>query len=218
MKASREKLFYLLLFILLSSLCSSPERRTIILCAGDSITETNYPRFLQKMCRSEGIKAKVLNFGRSGYTSGEYLDFLVRNDKILAAERPDFILLQLGTNDVRLDSDSTTPDEFYSNIKKITEIFHRFKNLSNKETQILLATIPPIPENCTFPFSPESSARVTDEINPLIKRICAEEKILLVDNYSLFIRSPHLLSDVHPTHEGYKLLAQNWFDALKPLL
>jgi lysophospholipase L1-like esterase len=209
---------YLLLIILLFSYCSVPPSGIIILCAGDSITEAEYPLFLHKILKKEGIRAKVYNYGRSGFTSGEYLNFLRGNKSRLAAEQPDFILLQLGTNDVRFDDDSTSGEEFYSNMKEIIKIFEDFRNRSRKKSEILLATIPPIPEGSLFPFTSKSQARATEEINPFIKKISSEEKVTLVDNYSLFVQSPHLLPEVHPSREGYKHLAQNWYKALKPLL
>jgi len=218
MKVPWNKIQYFLLIIFFLSSCSASPKGTIILCAGDSITEAAYPRFLQKILKKEGIRGKVLNYGRSGYTSGEYLNFLKRSKETLAAEHPDFILLQLGTNDVRADHDSISGEKFQLNMKRIIKIFRRFKNRSGEKTQILLAAIPPIPERSLFPFSSESQARVTEEINPIIKKISAEEKVVLVDNYTLFLQSPHLLPEVHPTREGYRVLAQNWFNSLKPLL
>lgn len=212
------KITLFLLIVSLFSFCSSSPKGIVIFCAGDSITEADYPRFLQRIFNKEGMRAKVLNYGRSGYTSGEYLNFLKSNRKALEAEHPDFILLQLGTNDVRMDHDSTSGGEFYLNMKKIIEIFREFRNRLGIESQILLAAIPPIPEGSLFPFSSESRTRVTEEINPLIKKICNEEKILMVDNYSLFLHSPHFLPEVHPTKEGYRHLAQNWYDNLKPLM
>jgi len=206
----------LIIFFLVS--CSSPPKGIIILCAGDSITEADYPRFLQRILNEEGIKAKVLNYGRSGNTSGEYLRFLKKNKSTLAEEHPDFVLLQLGTNDVRLDHDSTPSDQFGLNMKKIIKIFRTFQNRSGEATRILLSLIPPIPRGSPFPFTDESSARVRDEINPLIQKICSEEKIPLVDNYSFFLKSPHLLPEVHPNKEGCRSLAQNWYNSLKPLL
>lgn len=218
MKNSWNKTKYLLLIILFFSSCSVPPSGIIILCAGDSITEADYPYFLHKILKKEGIRAKVLNYGRSGFTSGEYLNFLRRDKNRLAVEQPDFILLQLGTNDVRFDHDSTSGEEFYSNMKEIIKIFGDFRNRSGKKSEILLATIPPIPEGSLFPFTSESQTRATEEINPYLKKISDEEKVILVDNYTPFVQSPHLLPEVHPSREGYRYLAQNWYDALKPLL
>jgi len=218
MKASWSKIKYFLVIILLLSSCSGSPKGIIIFCAGDSITEADYPRFLHQILKKDGIRAKVLNYGRSGFTSGEYLNFLRKNKNRLTAEQPDFILLQLGTNDVRFDHDSTSGEEFYSNMKETIKIFGSFRNRSGKESTILLATIPPIPDGSLFPFTSESQSRTTEEINPFIKRISDEEKVILVDNYTFFVQSPHLLPEVHPSREGYRHLAQNWHDALKPLL
>lgn len=209
-------LSFLLIFVISS--CSPSSGELVIICAGDSITERTYPYFLQGIFNQEGIRAKVLNYGRSGYTSGEYLNFLENNKSILAKTHPDFVLLQLGTNDVRVDRDSTSAREFYGNMKIIIKIFGGFKNSKGGKTRVLLAKIPPVPEGTLFPFSRGSGARVEDEINPLVQKICAEEKIPLVDNYSLFLSLPHLLPEVHPNKEGYKRLAQNWYEALKPLI
>ncbi len=200
------------------SFCSTAPRGVIVLCAGDSITAEAYPHFLQRIFNSQGIKAKVLNYGRNGHTSGEYLSFLEKSGARLKAERPDFILIELGTNDVRADSDFTPTPVFRSNMKRIIEIFRAFESRTGKAPMILLATIPPVPRGTPFPFTPESVSRVEAEINPAIKSICQEERIPLVDHYTFFIQEPGLLPGVHPSAEGYRRLAGRWFDALQPFL
>ncbi len=205
----------ILMFAFLFSLCSSSPRGTIILCAGDSITEVGYPRYLRMICKNEGIQVRILNLGKSGHNSREYLAFLEKNREALSENLPDFVLLQLGTNDVRIDHDRTSSDDFYNNMKQIIALLRRFKTRTGKPSRILLATIPPVPEGVSFPFTPESRRRVEEEINPLIQKIAREEKVPLVDNHSFFLQSPHLLPDVHPSKQGYKALAQNWFRALK---
>jgi lysophospholipase L1-like esterase len=211
----KKEVCLILMFAILFCFCSQSPRGIIILCVGDSITETGYPRYLQKILRNEGIKAKIFNQGKSGHNSGEYLTFLERNQDTLSESTPDFVLLQLGTNDVRVDHDQTSANDFYNNMKQIILLLRRLKTRTGKKTLILLASIPPVPENIPFPFAPESRKRIEEEINPLIHKIALEEKIPLVDNFSLFLQSPHLLPDIHPSQEGYKALAQNWFKALK---
>ncbi len=206
----------LLLLPLFISVCSSSPRGLIVLCAGDSITAEAYPHFLQRLFNDAGMKARVLNYGRSGFTSGEYLGFLEKNREKLAAERPDFVLLQLGTNDVRADVDNTPADVFARNMKRIIAIFRGFRSRADKTPQVLLATVPPVPDGTPLPFSPESSRRVTEDINPGVRALSAEDGIPLVDNYSLFRENPGLLPGVHPSREGYQRLAENWFSALKP--
>jgi lysophospholipase L1-like esterase len=197
--------------------CSSPPESYIILCAGDSLTEEGYPPHLARILKEEGIRAKVLNYGQSGHTSGEYLRFLNKKKSEMAGHHPDFILLQLGTNDVRTDHDRTNAEAFGKNIQKIIRLLQEFKTRRGKIPQVLLATIPPIPEGTPFPFSPQSIKRVTKEINPLIQEIAVKEKIALVDNYSIFISDSHLLPEVHPSDLGYEAMARNWLNSLKKL-
>lgn len=204
----------LLIFALFFS-CSSPPTSYIILCAGDSITEVGYPPFLERILKGEGIRAKVVNHGKSGFTSREYLVYLTENRTALAESHPDFICLQLGTNDVRTDHDHTSADEFYANMKQIIRLFREFTTLSGKQPRILLATIPPVPDDTPFPFAPISAERVEQEINPLIKKLTHEEKLSLVDNFSVFLDNPHLLPEVHPSDQGYEAMAKNWHNVLK---
>lgn len=211
-------LFCLLLLLAVSPGCGRKPQGVIILCAGDSLTDSEYPRYLQRMLAREGKRAKVLNYGRKGDTSGEYLRYLRRESASLALEHPDFILLQLGTNDVRVDGDRTAADEFRRNMEEIIGIFKDFTDRQGRRAHLLLATIPPLPEAFSPPFGPDSRSRVVEEINPLVRRIAAAERLPVVDNYSLFLRSPEALPDIHPTSEGYRLMARNWLDTLRPLL
>jgi len=211
----RMKAGSILVCLLILTFCGSKSTGIIILCAGDSITEIGYPRFLHRILNREGIRNKILNQGQSGHNSREYLQFLKKNKTIWAVSSPDFVLLQLGTNDVRIDQDQTSADEFYRNIKEIILLFRRFRTRAGKSPLILLATIPPIPEGTPYPFDSASRRRVWEEINPLIEKISQEENLPLVDNFSLFLSSPHLLQEVHPSKKGYEALAQNWVEALK---
>jgi len=210
--------FLIIFFLILISGCHANRKTFIIFCAGDSITNSSYPFHLKKILLSSGIKAKVYNFGRNGNNSGQYLRFLIRNKDWMKEKYPDFILLQLGTNDIRMDSDFTPTHRFYLNMKKIISIFKKFKNHEEKNTKILIATIPPLPPEIKFPFTEKSRERIKKEINPTIRKIAVEEDLILVDNYSLFIKNPHLLPNVHPNEEGYKAMAKNWYSELKKLI
>ncbi len=218
MKIGAGKSFTLFILYAFLLTCSPSQRGVIVLCAGDSLTESSYPKFLKNILISEGTRAKILNFGRRGNTTGEYLNYLLNNKESLAKKHPDIVCLLLGTNDVRNDHDRTSNEQFYTNMKDIIAIFSQFKDPNGKKTRILLSTIPPIPEEVSFPFSPESQERVVNEINPLILKIGKEENLPVVDNTTLFLKEPGLLPEVHPTEEGYRRLAHNWFKALQPLI
>jgi lysophospholipase L1-like esterase len=211
-----------ILFIVLAlAACSRGERSAggvIVLCVGDSITELGYSRYLAREFRKEGIRARVLNYGRSGNTSAEYLRWL-RNgaDRKLRRERPDFILVELGTNDVRMDGDRVSRVAFAENMRKIISILRGFRTRSGNRPAILVAAIPPIPEGTPYPFGPESIRRVDEEINPEIRKLCLEMGIPPVDNHALFSASPGLLPGVHPSPDGYRAMAANWAAAVRRL-
>ncbi len=210
----------LLLLPLFISACASPPRGVIIFCAGDSLTSKAYPHFLQRLFNADGIAARVINHGVSGDTSGEYLSFL-RNPsraEALMWDRPDIILIQLGTNDVRLDGDFLSTDQFVANMRQIIMFFKDFISRTADPSRIVLALIPPIPENTSFPFSPESARRVRQEINPAIARLAGEYGLPLVDNYRIFFDRPDLLPGVHPTRDGFRLMAGNWYATIKEIL
>ncbi len=195
--------------------CSRPERGVVILCAGDSITERGYPRYLRATLRADGVRARVLNYGRSGNTSAEYLAFLRENGDRLRAERPDVVLLELGTNDVRMDGDRVTAADFERNIREVVGIFKGFRTRAGGAPAIYLAAIPPVPGGTPFPFGSVSGARVTDEINPAIKNVAADLGLGFVDNHELFARAPDLLPGVHPSPQGYRAMAANWYAAIR---
>lgn len=208
----------ILLLSILFVFCSTPPQGIVVLCAGDSLTAADYPRHLRRLLSRDGFRVRVLNHGRKGNTSGEYLSFLRQHQSELGREHPDFILLQLGTNDVRADGDFTPAEAFVGNMKNILAVFREFRDRRGEKSQILLATIPPLPENFSPPFGPRSRQRVSREINPLIAKLAADENLVLVDNYSLFLKFPQFLPAVHPSGEGYRLMAENWYAAIRLLL
>ncbi len=195
-----------------------PRRPSVILCCGDSLTELGYPSFLEGLLRRHRVAASLLNYGRKGFTSGEYLRFLRANETRLAALKPDFVLLELGTNDVRLDGDLTSTPDFDRNMRAIIGLLRTFRSAAEQPPVILLATVPPVPAGAAFPFSPESDRRVRDEINPALFRMSVELSLPLVDQHAVFADAPGLLPDVHPSPAGYREMARRWLAALEPYL
>lgn len=214
----------LILFLTLSALffyfvgCRPSPTTYILLCAGDSLTEKGYPPHLRRLLKQQGYRVKIYNFGRSGHTSGEYLAYLKKNEAFLKSLQPDFILLELGTNDVRLDGDHTPQEVFEQNMREIIRVFSSFRGRQGQKPRLLLALIPPLPENVSYPFGPESVRRVELEINPTLKELAKEYNLPLIDHWSLFKKHPELLPDIHPNQTGYREMARAWLAALKPYL
>jgi lysophospholipase L1-like esterase len=103
-------------------------------------------------------------------------------------------------------------------MKAIIEHFKGYISRTAAPSRIVLALVPPIPEATPFPFSAESTRRVREEINPAIAGLAREFGLPLVDNYRIFEERPDLLPAVHPTIEGFRLLARNWLEAVGKIL
>ncbi len=204
--------------LFLSFSCQTHSPSFIILCAGDSLTEEGYPVHLRRLLQQQGIRARIHNRGRRGHNSTEYLAYLMAREDELRSLTPDFILLELGTNDVRLDGDQTSVDVFEKNMREIIGIFSRFRDRWGRSPRLFLALIPPIPPGVAYPFSQESNQRVEVEINPTISRLASEKGLVVVNHWAIFQVRPELLPDIHPNQEGYKAMAQAWAQALLPYL
>jgi lysophospholipase L1-like esterase len=189
----------------------------VILCAGDSITASSYPKHLKKLLERDGLRVQVVNAGVKGDSTAEYIRFLERS-RIIERTAPGWVLLQLGTNDLRIDSHATTTAQFRINLEAILDRIGRQRNKNGSSPRIILATIPPIPVEVRWHFDAGSRARVDAEINPAIRAIAVQRGLVLADVHALFAGRPDLLPDVHPSEEGYLALAAAWHRILAPLV
>lgn len=192
-------------------------RALVVLAAGDSLTAATYPGHLQTLCDAAKLKVRVVNGGVKGHTSGEYLAYL-KSSGILARTTPDVILLQLGTNDVRIDGDRTEAPRFYRQMNEILDLMLQHRGARGAAPAVFLATIPPVVVSVPRHFDDSSRRRVTEEINPTIRRIGRERALPLVEIHDLFARHPEWLPEIHPTEDGYREMARRWFDVLRPHL
>jgi len=215
----RVVVFFLLGIAWLLSLSCSPKPDSyILLCAGDSLTEQGYPVYLRRLLKKEGLRVRVYNKGRSGYNSAEYLAYLRAHPNELRNFQPDFILLQLGTNDVRTDGDRTSREEFKANMKEIISLLSQLPTRRRQSPRLLLGLVPPIKPEANYPFNEESAQRVETEINPAILSLASELNLPVVNNWEIFMKRPELLPGIHPNPEGYQEMARAWFQALLPYL
>lgn len=191
----------------------SPSNPVVILCAGDSITAASYPGELQQLLDNTGYKnTRVINMGISGHCTAEYLHFMKKHD-IWKKPLPDWVLLQLGTNDVRTDGGhNTSTDQFLRNMNSIILMMKNQALVHGKDLKIAVAKIPAVCVSRNF--NENSCRRVTEEINPAIERLAEEHGLFLVDNYTVFEENPEELPEIHPTPKGYRLIALNWFNLL----
>lgn len=189
----------------------------VILCAGDSITAASYPGHLQELLARDGLLVQVINAGVKGDNTAEYIRYLEKS-RIVERTDPSWILLQLGTNDLRIDNHATTTEQFRINLESILDRIRRHHSQDGSAPRVILATIPPIPVEIRWRFNAGSRARVEAEINPAIRDIARQRGLILADNYALFAGRPELLPEIHPSEEGYRVLAEAWYRIIAPIV
>lgn len=121
-----------------------------------------------------------------------------------AQNKPDIVLLHIGSNDVEQgQSSATTRDE----IGKIIDALRAV----NPNVKVLLARL--IPETGV------SMSGVNSLLPALVSaKSTAQSPVILVDQSGGFASATDTYDGVHPNEAGEKKMAGKWFDALKPLL
>jgi len=143
-----------------------------IVCFGDSITEgyllsrpaeESWPGVLARLLDARDGKGKfqVVNAGISGQDTRQGLK---RLDALLASEKPDWILMEYGTNDL-WSSRHMTPSDTEKNLK---EMITRMKAAN---VRVIIATLPPVGD----------MEREVAERNEAIRRVAADTGTPLVD-------------------------------------
>ncbi|MGC1242653.1 MAG: arylesterase [Chryseosolibacter sp.] len=192
-------------FILFFQASSDPK---VILFFGDSLTagyglspEDAFPAVVEKKCIKNGTPCKVINAGLSGETSAGGLS---RIDWILR-QPIDVFVLELGANDgLRgLPLDQTR--------KNLQSIIDKVK-AKNPGVKVVIAgmMVPPNlgPEYTTSfqKIFPELAKKNNAALIPfLLQDVAGYEKLNLGDG-------------IHPNQEGHRIVAENVYKVLGPLL
>ena len=126
--------------------------------------------------------------------------------------RPAFTLIHYGTNDWNRGSCQRLPCFTTPSLRYIVQQVNRNRG------HAFLATIIPTNTGYDSRVPPERNVWVEAQ-NVLIKQVADEEGAVLVDLNGAFLKSgrslPSLFVDhVHPTAQGYEIMAQAWFDAI----
>jgi len=198
-------------FLALSFGVGYPEkspRELTICCAGDSLMRP-LPHHFRGLLQNLAGNVVINDWSRGGLSTRTYISFFRKHFKSRTQLSADFILLQLGTNDVAsLHSGELTLKQFVQNLKTIIWEFKSINRRANFPAKVLLANIPPL-------YTPEYevlNGYIRDTLNPAIKRTAEEEGVFLVDNWHALEDKRHLYDSdgVHPNAQGESVLAQNW--------
>ena len=197
-----------ILIIALAVLFQASTDPKVILFFGDSLTagyglspEEAFPALIEKNCIANGNPCKAINAGLSGETSAGGLS---RIDWILR-QPIDVFVLELGANDgLRgLPLDQTK--------KNLQAIIDKVK-AKNPKVKIVIAgmLVPPnMGPDYTSKFRkifPELAKKNNATLIPfLLQDVAGHEKLNLADG-------------IHPNPEGHKIVADNVYKILNPLL
>ena len=195
------------LFLLFFTNLHAQENETILIF-GDSITagyglemERAFPALLQQKIDSLDLDYKVVNAGLSGETSAGGLR---RVDWILR-QKVDIFVLELGGNDgLRGIDPQNTKENLQGIINKVNQKY--------PDAEIILAGME---------APPNLGAMYTTEFREVYRKLAESNDVIFM---------PFILEDVagnpdlnlpdgiHPTAEGHKVIADNLWDILAPLL
>lgn len=180
----------------------------LLMFFGDSITEgymieprTSYPYLIEQKLESKNANYQVINEGICGDRSE---DGLARIDLALR-QVPDIFVLELGAND---GLNHLSLADLESNLQKIIA---RVKQV-NPQVHLVIAGM-------ELPLFMEESYRA--QFGAIFPRLAAKHKAVLIPfilEGVATIPELNLPDGIHPTSEGHKIIADNVWQFLIPIL
>ncbi len=191
---------------------TSPDAGALLLNLADS-----YPYQLQTALTARYIDQpiQVINEGKAGEPVND--TGKKRFPLVLDADRPEVVLVLDGANDL-LKAASPPPFGSGDGTVAIPLIINALREMvgeaRDRGVPMLLATFPPQNAN----GSRGLGAPTVPELNDEIRRLAAQEGVVLVDLYAGLGGTPTGwigVDGLHPTGAGYGQIAKIWFDAIQ---
>jgi len=181
--------------------------RPKIIAFGDSLTagfglaeKESYPYLLQEKLRADGFDYEVVNAGQSGDTS---LGGLERVDWVLEQDNAKILILELGANDLLRGVPVAKMKE------NLDQIIRKAKA---KNIKILL---------CGMLSPPTMGAQYQRDFMLAFPDLASTHKVeflpFLLENVAT-IKTLNQADGIHPNAEGEKIMTENVYKALKPML
>jgi len=162
--------------------------------------------------------------GHSGWNSADIMDppawDSVRGNikRWLQTYTPDVVLIELGTNDV---FQCRKEDEVIRDLDKLISMLRS----KNSQVHIFVSNIIPLGSAWTTknlchtkPYG-ELIGDLNNRLTEWIPRITQPHSpAILVDQFSGLDPNRHMYDDIHPNTEGEEIMAQRWFDAIRPYM
>lgn len=178
-----------------------------IIAFGDSLTagfglseKESYPFLLQKQLEADGFNYEVKNLGVSGETS---LGGLERIDWVLEQENIEILILELGANDLLR---GVPVEKMKNNLDKI------ITKAKAKNVEVLF---------CGMLAPPTMGANYQREYVAAFPDLASKHKVkfvpFLLENVAMDSKL-NQADGIHPNAEGTKIMMQNIYKELKPML
>lgn len=182
-------------------------QRPKIIAFGDSLTagfglaeKESYPYLLQQKLKADGYDHEVINAGVSGDTS---LGGLERADWVLEQENAKILILELGANDLLR---GMPPAKMKENLDKI------IRKAKAKNIKVLL---------CGMLAPPTAGSDYQREFMMAFPDLADEHDVeflpFLLDGVATK-KELNQPDGIHPNAEGEKIMTENVYRALKPML
>lgn len=178
-----------------------------IIAFGDSLTagfglaeKESYPYLLQERLRADGYDYEVVNAGVSGDTS---LGGLERADWVLGQENVEILILELGANDLLR---GMPPAQMKQNLDKI------IRKAKQRNIRVLL---------CGMLAPPTAGSDYQREFMMAFPDLADEHDVEFLPFLLEGVAAKKELNQpdgIHPNAEGEKIMTENVYRALKPML
>jgi len=189
-----------------SSAAVADDDRPRIVAFGDSLTaglgvaaEEAYPARLQRRLDEQRFRYRVINAGVSGDTTAGGLR---RVDWVLKS-RPDLVILELGGND---GLRGLNLDQTKANLERI------IKRCQDASVTVILAGMK---------LPPNYGAEYTKGFEAIYPALAKQYRLTLIPFFLDGVAGSATLNQadgIHPTSEGYRIIADKVLETMKPLL
>lgn len=170
---------------------------------------------------------RIINAGINGNNTA---DLLIRLEKDVLQQSSQLVVMMVGTNDMLNENNILTLKIYEKNYQ---ELIKRMR----EKTDLMLATIPPVYSPYIIARKPalgfkesEPRSRV-DAANRIIRKLTADSKCLLIDLHKIMTAcggsdtnkdclfqneaNSNLNDGVHPTYNGYRIIAAVIYEAIR---
>jgi acyl-CoA thioesterase-1 len=180
--------------------------------ADGSISSSPYPLTLEVALRSR-YTAQTVTVVNRGVGGERTVDGLTRLPGVLAADRPEVLLLLEGVNDIS-NGDPSLVQPMVDNLRQMA------RQGRNSGAFVMLATLLPERAGPGSPATRNGALPLLGQANDQIRSAAALEGVILVDLFTGLggTPDPWIGSDnlqLHPTDEGYEKIAALFFDAIR---